>query len=348
MAVFVCAGCEAVLTAPVSRVELPDAARQKYGHDLLPVLMEPGTYAVDPHPVGPPWLRWEEIGEEGALARGWYAECYSVPDGPRGAVVIAPGDVRGTVLVPEWDDGFCCGLVGMNGPNTACERCGRAVATWVDDCGHWQAVWLEPQAVRRVDAGPERPVASWEELLEEPPGIPPIEASGRWNPRWEVSAAVSLAHLLAASGGARMTLPENRLLAVTFGRALEMLLPPGPPTKTLALAGPGPPDAHADIVMVPRHPQTGEVWTCDAEAVVPLAAEVWFPLAFRRERRPVPGAGALGVDFEEEPPLLPHGPFRPHGPAFLGALARLPAVREPWLRAIYDRYYPRNPFSPPF
>ncbi len=43
MIVFACTGCDASLTLPVSRVVLPAHAHQRYGHELLPVLMEPGT-----------------------------------------------------------------------------------------------------------------------------------------------------------------------------------------------------------------------------------------------------------------------------------------------------------------
>lgn len=52
--VFTCSRCGTVLTAPVSRVALPVHAHHRYGHDLLPPLMEPGTYAIDPEPSGPP------------------------------------------------------------------------------------------------------------------------------------------------------------------------------------------------------------------------------------------------------------------------------------------------------
>lgn len=54
MTVFACATCDAVLSAPLSQVALPIHARQTWGHGLLPVLMEAGTYAVDPEPFGPP------------------------------------------------------------------------------------------------------------------------------------------------------------------------------------------------------------------------------------------------------------------------------------------------------
>ncbi|MCX5461634.1 hypothetical protein AB0391_05515 [Streptomyces albidoflavus] len=97
MDVFVCAGCEAVLSASVARVALPVHARQRWGHSLMPVLMGSGTYAVDQE-----------------------------PGGPAGAAVLAPGDLRGTVLLPERCDG-CCGSAGGDGPNLACVRCGLPV-----------------------------------------------------------------------------------------------------------------------------------------------------------------------------------------------------------------------------
>lgn len=105
MAVFGCAGCGAVLTAPVSRVALPVHAHLRYGHQFLPALMEPGTYAVNPEPFGPPRRPWAEVGPDEAEARGVYAPVPVLSYGPRGAVVIAPGDTRGTVLLPDRCDG---------------------------------------------------------------------------------------------------------------------------------------------------------------------------------------------------------------------------------------------------
>lgn len=68
MFVFVCVGCGAELTNPLSRVALPAHAHQKYGTGIqLPVLMESGTCAVDPEPWGPPWRRWEEIHPDEAV-----------------------------------------------------------------------------------------------------------------------------------------------------------------------------------------------------------------------------------------------------------------------------------------
>jgi hypothetical protein len=100
--VFVCAGCDAELTTPLSQVSLPVHARQKYGNGAqLPVLMESGTFAVDPDPWGGPWRMWDEIDPWEAEARGIYAPVYALSDSTPGASVIAPGDIRGTRLIPE-------------------------------------------------------------------------------------------------------------------------------------------------------------------------------------------------------------------------------------------------------
>ncbi|MGW0633368.1 hypothetical protein [Streptomyces sp. NPDC002758] len=63
--------------------------------------MEPGTYAVDPEPSGPPWRPWNEIGVDEAEARGVFAPVYALSFGSPGAIVVAPGDTRGTILIPE-------------------------------------------------------------------------------------------------------------------------------------------------------------------------------------------------------------------------------------------------------
>ncbi|GAA4557341.1 hypothetical protein [Planotetraspora kaengkrachanensis] len=336
---FVCADCEAVLTAPVSSVALPAHAYQTYGYKLLPALLEPGTYAVDPEPSGSPWRRWDEVGAEEAEARGVYAPVYSLSYGPPGEVAVAPGDIRGTTLIPDRCDGSCCGLDGRSGPNLACAQCGQAVASLIDDCSMWQVVWLDPSAVRRVDVdAPARRVLSWEELRESWPEKPPVEPTGAWSPEWEAAVAVALAHLIAVSDGVPVIVPGGHVADV-FRRAVDALLPPGPPARTLTLAGPGLSATGTDIALVPRHPQTGDVWPSGTRAAVPLAAEVWMHLAFDDARRRIPATGGLpdGVHRDDPPPLLPFGRFRPDWNVFLYTLARMPEVRQPWLRAIHDR-----------
>jgi hypothetical protein len=138
--------------------------------------MEPGTFAVDPEPWGPPWRRWEELSPGEAEARGIYAPVRALSEGEPGATVIAPGNVRGTRLTPGKSGGACCGLDGRDGPNMACLACGLPVASRIDDCSLWQAVWLAPRSVRRVPVGDaDAALLTWEELLEEGKSTPPFE-----------------------------------------------------------------------------------------------------------------------------------------------------------------------------
>ncbi|MBC2874039.1 MULTISPECIES: hypothetical protein [Streptomyces] len=356
--VIVCARCDAVLSAPVSRVALPAHAGFSFGHELLPVLMESGTYAVDPEPSGPPWRRWDEIGPEEAAARGVYAPVHSLSYGPSGTIVIAPGDSRGTAFVPGRAGGYCCGVSGADGPNLACEHCGQEVATLDDDCSMWQAVWFLEHAVRRRPSGTARRAADGNPPSAERPGIPPVDPDGYWDLRWEAAAGAALAHLLAASGGSPVTLPDG-LLTDMFGRAADALLPPpapGTPAKRAALAGPGlpAPGPAVDIALIPRHPRTGEPCPPPGRAgtppaTVPLPAEIWTYLAFTGDRRLVQAPGTLPDEAlrDDPPPPRPWRLFRPESKVFLATLARLPAVRQPWLRAIHDRVRER-PYASPF
>ncbi|MEV7522970.1 hypothetical protein [Streptomyces sp. NPDC091371] len=342
MDVFTCAGCGAELTAPVARIALPVHTGYGAWEELHPPLMEPATYAVDPRPSGPPWRLWDEVGEAEAAARGVYAPVYSVSFGARGRIAIAPGDSRNMVLIPEKCAGYCRGVDGRDGPNLACASCGSEVATRVDDCGMWQAVWLEPDAVRRVPSGLPAPEPDWEELLSEP--LPPVEPDGSWSRRWEAALGVAMAHLLAACEGRPVLLPAGPVARLLEGVVADFL-PAGPSALSLALAGPGiaAPRAAADILLVPRHPVTGEPWrppSGEAEAV-PLDAGVWAYLALPGETSPMPATGRLpeGV-LRDDYPLPPHlgRRLQAHRGAVIGTLVRLPAVRRPRLRAYYDRH----------
>ncbi|WP_321170753.1 hypothetical protein [Embleya scabrispora] len=340
---------------------LPVHAGHGVGHELLPPLMESGTYAIDPAPFGPPWRPWDEVGPAQAAARGLFAPTHTVCFGTPGTVVVRPGDTRNTALIPDRCEGSCYGVDGRAGPNLACTGCGRPVATRIDDCGAWQEVRFAPQAVRLL-AGDEREPwpLDWATLANERSAIEPIEPQGWWNPRWEAAVAVALAHVVAASAGGPVTVPDG-LLTETFGRSLDILLPPGPPAKRLIPAGPGLPDHDddADIVLVPGHPQTGEAWQSPAPvAAVPLAAEVWMYLAFHQDRHdrrhqcdrlPIPASGGMpeGVLRDDPLPRHPWSRFRPAGPLFLRTLVGLPAVRRPWLREIHDRVR-TDPYAFPF
>ncbi|MQY16580.1 hypothetical protein SRB5_67810 [Streptomyces sp. RB5] len=346
MDVFVCAGCGEELTAPLTRLEMPVYGRHSFGHDMLPPLMESGTYAVDPEPYGRPWRRWAEITAEEAAVRGLFAPVETLPFGPRGEIVVAPGDTRSTVFVEGRCDGYCLGVTGGDGPNLACGGCGAEVATRIDDCSLWQTVRFLPTAVRgRVVSGPapaRSPATLWR-------GGPLTEPGGWWDYRWEGEAGHALAHLLAASAGEPVALPPG-LLTEMFGRSLKALLPPGPPARTAGLAGPGLPltQPPPDIAFVPRHTRTGRPWQPPVPtAPVPLASAVWSALAFPVDPLPRPATDRMPEGVYRDDPLPPHPwrPFTPDHEVFLHTLARLPAVREPWLRAVYDRARPHgHPF----
>ncbi|MFC5954879.1 hypothetical protein ACFP51_10375 [Streptomyces pratens] len=357
MFVFVCARCGAELTVPLSQVSLPAHARQIYGNGVqLPVLMEAGTFAVDPEPWGRPWRMWDEIDPGEAEARGIYAPVYALSDSVPGAIVIAPGDIRGTRLIPEKRSGSCCGLDGADGPNMACEACDLPVATRVDDCSLWQAVRLSPDAVHRVLVdGVHAAPLSWAELTEKGESTPPFEPistwGGRfgpshywsWSPQWEAAAGRALAHLLAASEGQPVKVPGG-LTADVFQRALDALLPAGPPRRRAVLAGPGrpAPDAGVDILLVPVHPQTDQTWTPAGPAAsaypVPLPLGVWLWLVSPQPYVPLPASGGIPQDVLRDDPLPPRPNylFRADRGTFQHTLVRLPAVRSPWLRTILE------------
>ncbi|MEU3277913.1 hypothetical protein [Streptomyces antibioticus] len=305
---------------------------QKFGNGFrLPVLMESGTFALDPEPWGPPWHRGEES-----------------------EVVIAPGDVRGTRFVPERGGGCCCcGFSSADGPTMACGACGLLVATRIDDRSLWQAVQLAPDAVDRLPVGEPVPPLSWEELTATAKPTPPIEpllplwggyrlgtnAFWSWSPQWEAAAGRALVHLLVASQGRPVIVPDG-LTGEVFQRSLDVLLPKGPPARHAVLAGPGLPtpasDRHADVLLVPAHPQTGDVWAPvgppDSAYPVPLSFGMWLWLAFPPPRLPAPVSGRMPdiVLRDEAPAPHPVRLFRADEGVFRDTLARLPAAsRQP-------------------
>ncbi|MFB7470435.1 hypothetical protein [Kitasatospora sp. NPDC056184] len=312
---------------------LPIHLADTHWERLHPPLLESGTYAVDPAPYGPPWRQWDRVGVGEAEDRGLFAPFGAVSDGPAGTVLLAPGDMRGTRLILERADGYCMGIDGRAGPNLACSGCDLPVGTRMDDCGCWQVVRLVPQAVVRLPGPPERPVTGWGELL----------ATGAlWHRLGEyrdIPAGVALAHLVVASGGAPVEAAPGPV-AELLGRALGALLPSGEGAKRLDLAGPGYGESAGDLVLVPVHPQTGAVWQpCTGAVPVPVDAALWAELAFPPHRTRLPTVGGLPAGVERDDPLPPYPrlPFQPSTGAFRYTLARMPAVREPWLRAIYGR-----------
>ncbi|WP_427923205.1 hypothetical protein [Streptomyces sp. cg40] len=201
--------------------------------------MESSTYAVEPLPSGPPWRRWAEVGADAAARQGVFAPVYSVSFGARNRIVIAPGDSRSMTLIPEKCEGYCQGVDGRAGPNLACGGCGRAVATRMDDCGMWQTVWLEPDAVTRRSSGlPAGPPPDWDDLARADHRVPPVEADGSWSRRWEAALGVALAHLVAVTGDRPVSLPAGPV-AELLGHAVGRYLPSGPDARSRRLAGPG-------------------------------------------------------------------------------------------------------------
>lgn len=333
MAVFGCAGCGAVLTVPVSEVALPIHLADTHWETLHPPLLEAGSYAVDPAPYGPPWRWLDEVGAREAAERGRFVPFGVLSDGPSGTVLLAPGDLRGTRLILERAGGYCRGIDGRDGPNLACLGCDLPVGTRMDDCGCWQVVRLLPQAVVRLPAPPERPIMDWTELTA---------AGALWHRLSgyrDIPAGVALARVVVAAGGAPVEVASGPV-ADLLGRALGALLPAGAGAKRLDLAGPGFGEPAADLLLVPVHPQTGAMWQPGAGAVpVPMDAALWAELAFPPHRSRLPSVGGLPAGVERDDPLPPHPcpPFKPSGEAFRYTLARTAAVRESWLRAIYDR-----------
>ncbi|MER8041748.1 hypothetical protein [Streptomyces sp. NPDC094032] len=325
---FECAGCGTVLTAPVSEVALPIHLADTHWERLHPLLLEAGSYAVDPEPFGPPWRAVvEDEAEE------WFAPFGTLSDGPSDTVLLAPGDVRGTRLILERAGGYCMGIDGSDGPNLACLGCDLPVGTRMDDCGCWQVVRLDPRAVVRLPGPPERPVADWAELLA---------TDALWHRLSEyrdIPAGVALAQAVAAAAGQPVEAAPGPV-AELLGRALGAIFPAGGGARRLDLAGPGFGEPAADLLLVPVHPQTGEPWQPRTGAVlVPMDAALWAELAFPPHRTRLPAVGGLpaGVERDDPLPLHPQFMFEPSRKAFWSTLARTPAAKEPWLRALYDR-----------
>ncbi|MFG3039923.1 hypothetical protein ACGFYZ_23810 [Streptomyces sp. NPDC048330] len=312
---------------------LPVHLADAHWETLHPPLLEAGSYAVDPEPYGPPWRRADQVGAREAAARGRFAMTGALSDGPSHTVLLAPGDTRGTRLILERAGGYCMGIDGRDGPNLACLGCDLPVGTRVDDCGCWQVVRLLPESVVRLPAPPERPVSDWAELL----------ATGALSHRLsefrDIPAGAALAQVVAAAGGAPVEVVPGPVAAL-LGRALGALLPTWKGAKRLELAGPGYGEPAGDLLLVPVHPQTGSMWQPRSGAVpVPMDAALWAELAFPPHRPRLPVVGGLPTGVERDDPLPPYAssPFRPSTGAFRYTLARMPAVREPWLRALHDR-----------
>ncbi|MFJ5985795.1 hypothetical protein [Lentzea sp. NPDC092896] len=262
MVVFECVACGSELTVPLTQVDGPD-------HEVVHQWGNGIRYMPSLVPAGT------------------YAG--------RDRIVIAPGDVRGLSWIEDRLAGYCCGIDGHEGPNLAC-ACGRPVATRIDDCSLWQVVRFEPDAVR--PAGDPEPVREWESFDWDT--TPLTDADEWWQARAEISAAVAVVRVLKAAEGAPVTVPDGPL-ADTFRRELDAQRPSGGPALSLGLTGPGT-TAEADVLLVPRHPQTGDAWPAEG-TVVPISAELWVWLARTSEQPVRPRTGGQWAPFLSDDPL---------------------------------------------
>ncbi len=162
-----------------------------------------------------------------------------------------------------------------------------------------------------------------------------------WNPKWEAAASRALAHLLVASDGRPVSVPHG-LAEEVFQRALDALLSTGAPALHAALSGPDLPasDTDADILLVPDHPQTGDIWTPaggTSAHLIPLPFGVWLWLALPEPHSPAgPSPEILPGEVlrDDPPPPRPCHLFRIDSEVFRHTLVRLPTARAPWLREI--------------
>ncbi|XUL87341.1 hypothetical protein ACQ86D_12135 [Streptomyces galilaeus] len=273
--------------------------------------MEPSTYAVEPLPTGPPWRRWAEVGADAAARQGVFAPVYSVSFGARNRIVVAPGDSRSMTLIPEKCEGYCRGVDGRAGPNLACEGCGRAVATRMDDCGMWQTVWLEPDAVARRASGlPAGPPPDWDDLARADHRVPPVEPDGSWSRRWEAAVGVALAHLVAVTEDRPVSLPAGPV-AELLGHAVGQYLPARPGARPV---GPGGPEARPAEPTDPETPpaaltrpdtRSAGLVRPDTPAPEPTTPET-PPIALTR-----PDTRPTGLTGPDTPPTEPTNPETP-------------------------------------
>lgn len=185
--------------------------------------------------------------------------------------------------------------------------------------GEAEARGIHAPAYALSDSEPGAIVISPGELTENGESTPPFEPistwGGRsgtghywsWSPQWEAAAGHALAHLLAASEGQPVEVPKG-LTADVFQRALDALLPVGPPKRRAVLAGPGQPtpDAGVDIILVPVHPQTGQTWTPARSVSVRIpGAAALGGVAVAGLRSAVPARSRDGWTAPRRPPRRP-------------------------------------------
>ncbi|AWZ08708.1 MULTISPECIES: hypothetical protein [unclassified Streptomyces] len=98
-----------------------------------PATVPPGCYAIETEPYGAPLVVARAPGPV-MPRRGAKSDVHGQPlvsRGPRGNIVINPGDARGLEL--RHASAACCGATPDGGMNQMCP-CGTLVATLCSDC----------------------------------------------------------------------------------------------------------------------------------------------------------------------------------------------------------------------
>ncbi|MGJ5833799.1 hypothetical protein [Streptomyces ossamyceticus] len=155
-----CAACDRPLTGPLRLLpEVPacppyDGRKNADGSRGAPSTMPLGTYAVDPLPCGAPYVphpdpEWMDVAHPGnAVQLDPDGPGCLMSAGPRGTLVVHPGDTRRYLSPdPAVRESGCC-EVGRGGPNELCGGCGAVVATLFAGCAGPYETHFLPDAVR--------------------------------------------------------------------------------------------------------------------------------------------------------------------------------------------------------
>lgn len=135
---FTCATCGTAVTLDLEEIDYPTGLqpdRELGLADEKPQLIPRGRFAVNPRPVG--WKPYIAIAGHGREF---------VSDGPGRSIVVNAADIIALAPPPDPPAGGCCGWGPDDGPNLACEACGRELATEVNDCGMrwwWVTLFLD-------------------------------------------------------------------------------------------------------------------------------------------------------------------------------------------------------------
>lgn len=155
---FACVACGSAITGPLTELaEVPvrpmDQGDSKDGGTrTASATMPRGCFAVEPEHWGAPYVPREDpvaIFPGGPCVCDPEGDNFLVSAGPRGTVVLHPGDAPGLepVRALSFDDVGCCGLSGRGGMNRRCP-CGAPMGTEVSDCSTPYELHLDPGQVR--------------------------------------------------------------------------------------------------------------------------------------------------------------------------------------------------------